>query len=1056
MSRFITRIKDEARRGGLRTAVFSAAGVLVVIVTAVFVVLALGINTLNDDAQRSRVSEEATQTLNASERSVIDLETGIRGYLLTGERRFLEPYLAALPTLGTQFADLEALTKDEPAQRARERGISSAVASYERTYAAPLARGSGRLTRAQNVAETSEGKRLVDALRKRFAAVQQVEQRQSAQRRSATSSSAHAALASAAAGFVLLVLLVIGLTAYLARAVLTPMRRAARAAQRLGEGEAGIVVPEGGLGEVGALASAFNSMSRTLEERELSLRITNVRLQGILDNANAAIHIKDADGRYLLVNREFERIRSVTAEAAVGHLDTEIGPADLVKQISASDQAVLRTGVPMSFEQAMSSPDGERTFLSVKFPIEHEGSTVIAGISTDITDQKTALAAAVEASRMKSEFVANMSHEIRTPLNGVVGMTDLLRDSSLDAVQREYADALGASSEALLAIINDILDFSKMEAGRLELDPTNFELRGAVEEACMMVAERAHAKGLEISHWVDADVPETVNGDRDRLRQILLNLLSNAVKFTASGEVVVRVTVDGGDTLRFEISDTGVGIAADHAAHLFEAFVQADQSTTREYGGTGLGLTISLELVHRMGGEIGATPREHGGSVFWFTAELAAATATKARARSCPQLVGLRALIVDDNETNRTIFGHYLRAWGIVCEAVDGAGPAIEMLEHADRCGQPFELALLDFNMPSTNGAELAHAIRNRPALSDLRLVILSSSPLEREEFSGLEVSAFLMKPTRQSQLYEAIADAITGLASDPDPESPREDELAATPAAHAATVLVAEDNEINQAVAKALLTKSGLLTAIAHNGREARDMALANDYAAVFMDCQMPELDGYDATRAIREEEGARHVPIIAMTAHSMPGDRERCLAAGMDDYLSKPVRAGQLEAVIKRWVPGYAPNTRAGAPSSTDASELESEQASAQLNEVLDRGTLLELQDTLTIEAQERLIETFEASLPTSVADIEAAVRRNDPIGLMRTAHLLKGSSATLGATRLRLSCQQLEQSGRGEDTDVSEEQLARLRATVSEARDALREQLPSRGSGSPEKQP
>jgi two-component system, sensor histidine kinase and response regulator len=1042
MSRSSTRMRDAARRSSLRTAVFSAVGVLLVIVTAVFAVLALGINTLNDDAQRARGSEEATKTLNASERSVVDLETGIRGYLLTGQRRFLDPYVAALVTLGSQFADLEALAKGEPAQQARIRGISSAVASYERTYAAPLARGSGRLTRAQDVADTSEGKRLLDALRGRFAEVERVEQLQSAQRRSATSSSATAALTSAAAGLALLVLLVIGLTAYLARAVLTPMRRAARAAKRVGEGEAGITVSEGGLGEVGELASAFNSMSRTLQDRELSLQISNGRLQGILDNANAAIHIKDADGRYLLVNHEFERIRSANGEAVLGRLDSEIGPPDLATQIMASDQAVLRAGVPMSFEQAMHSPDRDRTFLSVKFPIEHEGSTVIGGISTDITDQKEALATAVEASRLKSEFVANMSHEIRTPLNGVVGMTDLLRDSSLDAAQREYANALGASSEALLAIINDILDFSKMEAGHLELDPTNFELRGAVEEACLMLAEGAHAKGLEISHWVDADVPEAVNGDRARLRQILLNLLSNAIKFTASGEVVVRVTADDGDMVRFEISDTGVGIGADHATHLFEAFVQADQSTTRQYGGTGLGLTISRELAHRLGGEIGATPREQGGSVFWFTAELAAATVTKAPVRSCPQLVGLRALIVDDNETNRTIFDHYLRAWGIVCRAVDGPGPAIEMLEDAARRGQPFELALLDFNMPTTNGAELVQAIRDRPALRGLRLVILSSSPLEREDFSRLEISAFLMKPTRQSQLYEAIADAIAGPISGQEPESPVEQELietAAAPASSAPLVLIAEDNEINQAVAKALLTKSGLLTAIARNGREARDMALANDYAAVLMDCQMPELDGYDATRAIREAEGARHVPIIAMTAHSMPGDRERCLAAGMDDYLSKPVRAGQLKDVIERWVPGYGSTIQASPASSAGASE-----PASPLNDVLDRGTVIELQHTLTIEAQERLLETFEASLPGSVADIEAAVRHNDRIELTRTAHVLKGSSATLGATRLRLSCLQLEQSGRGEDTEVTEEQLARLRATVSEARDALREQL------------
>jgi len=362
--------------------------------------------------------------------------------------------------------------------------------------------------------------------------------------------------------------------------------------------------------------------------------------------------------------------------------------------------------------------------------------------------------------------------------------------------------------------------------------------------------------------------------------------------------------------VRFEVSDTGVGIDEDHAEHLFEAFVQADQSTTRQYGGTGLGLAISLELAHRMGGEIGARPRAHGGgSVFWFTAELAvAAIATRATVRSCPELVGMRALIVDDNETNRTIFEHYLRAWGLACESVDGPGRAIAALEDAAQCARPFKLALLDFNMPNMNGVELARAIRERPALRALPLVILSSSPLERDAFAGLEISALLMKPTRQSQLYDAIADAVAGSRPDPEPGLP--EPLAETPGLrepHAPLVLIAEDNEINQAVAKALLITRGVRTAIARNGREALEMVLANEYAAVLMDCQMPELDGYEATRGIREAESGRHVPIIAMTAHSMPGDRERCLAAGMDDYLSKPVRARQLEAVIKRWLPGY-----------------------------------------------------------------------------------------------------------------------------------------------------
>jgi PAS domain S-box-containing protein len=656
---------------------------------------------------------------------------------------------------------------------------------------------------------------------------------------------------------------------------------------------------------------------------QLTESVRDELFQGILDNVNAVIHIKDADGRYLLVNREFERIRSLKAEEILGHSEDEIRSGEFAKQVRAADQAVIRNGTPMSFEQRLLTPDGERTFLSVKFPVQTEDGavTTIAGFSTDITDQKDALARAVEASRLKSAFVANMSHEIRTPLNGVVGMTNLLRDTTLDPLQREYADALTASSEALMGVIDAILDFSKIEAGHLELDLSDFELRGAVEEACLMLAEQAHAKGLQISHEVATELPRTVTGDRGRLRQILLNLLSNAVKFTASGKVVVRVSDDGGEVVYFEVADTGAGIDSDQAAHLFEAFVQADQSTTRRYGGTGLGLTISRELAHRMGGAIGAEPREGGGSVFWFTAKL----------------------------------------------------PAVASAEEP---------------------------------------------------------------------LYEAMAAAIT--RSSPHMEPGSQVKTPAEP--DGPLVLLVEDNRINRTVANALLGKHGLRTAVAHDGREAVEMALANDYAAILMDCQMPELDGYEATRRIRAEEGDRHVPIIAMTAHSMPGDRERCLAAGMDDYLSKPVRAEQLEAIVQLWMSGPKPDTHAhdaGNGATSDA-----ERGSVDPEEVLNHAIVVQLRDTLTLEMRESLIEELEASLPKSVADTVGAARRGDRTELRRVAHTLKGTAATFGATRLEFACQRLERTGRDQDSAVEEEQLDQLQATASEAREALGRQLLDRG--------
>ncbi len=766
---------------------------------------------------------------------------------------------------------------------------------------------------------------------------------------------------------------------------------------------------------------------------EIALEEATAIYHSLVESLPINVFRKDREGRIIFGNQRYCDTLGKPLRQLVGCTDYDMFSKELADKYCNDDRWVLQTGLPFHDIEAHPGSDGNTIFVEVlKAPItDADGRRVgIQGMFWDVTARKRAEHALREAKELaeaansaKSDFLANMSHEIRTPLNAIIGITDLMMDSSLDHSQREYLAMVQQSGDSLLTLINDILDFSKIEAGKLELDHQSFNIRDRLADTLRTLALRAHHKGLELAVRIDPRTPEAVIGDGPRLRQVLVNLVGNAIKFTHEGEIVVDVRVKAFDharcALHFSVRDSGIGIADEKIDSIFHEFEQADSSTTRQYGGTGLGLAIGSRLVKLMGGTLQVASQLGKGSEFHFTLNFPVDTDYRPTPRSV-DLTDVSVLVVDDNRTNRRILEELLHGWGMQPQMAESADAALRRMKSLAAADQPVALVLSDVNMPEMDGYGLVSQVRSDASLQDTPVILLTSGGRqgESEMRRELNIHAQLFKPVKQSDLYDSICSALgktlppettsssNGGAGDPSRDQTR------------LKILLAEDNLVNQRLAVGLLEKHGHQVHVVDNGKRCVAAFDQEPFDVILMDVQMPEMDGLAATREIRrlEQDRGTRIPIIAMTAHAMQGDRQRCLESGMDDYIAKPIRIHRLMEVLGQ---------------SVDDSQI--------MNSVsINQSRLVNWEDAFETVGGDRellceLLNVFITERDTMVAEIQAAIHTKNSVELRRTAHALKGALNHLGAAPVARLAAELETAGATGSWDGIGETLTKLDETT-----------------------